>query len=412
MGRGNSYSRLAQRLVCGVLLLALRSSGLGIGQSPLEVDSASNQAQLSGAAATETAQAEVADSKRLIEAERKTLAAHLNKKAESFLPKSLSQDDGQTNYLISSFPEFRCINYVRLPDLVWRPLVVSGLGSPHSVVVDEDRLRLYVVDNAVVKIFWYQLIALPDGTLISDGRQHIAVQNMAVRNLALDLEGNLWFSGTSTPVPPIPPIDAIWKQPLMIIDQSLLSGVPIDPLPQWTSGHTKSSPSPLVLDAFSIYYGNGMQGKEKGSVIKAGQAVPAGGGGLVGMADNTDTVYSIAVTPTVLFYGADNAIYGVAKTKVGASCGATGDQCKVITDLVKKPTSMLWDGDGTIYVADNGAGAIYSFASGSASPHALDKIIDAGEVYGLDVLTVVKGAAARGAPSLVLALLFLFAACS
>merc|ERR1719198_2003646 len=190
---------------------------------------------------------------------------------------------------------------------------------------------------------------------------------MAVRNMALDLEGNLWFSGTSTPVPPIVPINAIWKQPLVVIDQGLLSGVPIDPLPQWTSQHTGSTASPLVLDAFNIYYGNDMDGQTKGSVVKAGQTVPTGdpSSGLVAMADN--------------------AVYGVQKTKVGASCGATGDLCKVVTDLVKKPTAMLWDGDGSIYVADNGAGAIYSFASGSAGPHALDKIIDAGQVWGLDV---------------------------
>merc|ERR1719198_525410 len=236
---------------------------------------------------------------------------------------------------------------------------------------------------------------------------------MAVRNMALDLEGNLWFSGTSTPVPPIVPINAIWKQPLVVIDQGLLSGVPIDPLPQWTSQHTGSTASPLVLDAFNIYYGNDMDGQTKGSVVKAGQTVPTGdpSSGLVAMSDNAGTTYSIAVTPTALFYGADNAVYGVQKTKVGASCGATGDLCKVVTDLVKKPTAMLWDGDGSIYVADNGAGAIYSFASGSAGPHALDKIIDAGQVWGLDVLTVVKDSGApRGASSAVLALLLVFSA--
>merc|ERR1719426_297574 len=106
--------------------------------------------------------------------------------------------------------------------------------SPKSLAIDEDRGRLYLADTALAKILWYQLIALPDKTLISDGRQHIAVQNMAVRNLALDLTGNLWFTGASTPVPPIVSIDAIWKQPLMVIDQSSISGTPVDPVAQWT----------------------------------------------------------------------------------------------------------------------------------------------------------------------------------
>jgi hypothetical protein len=318
------------------------------------------------------------------------MGAHLHSKSVSLLPAAMTDADDGTNYLVASFPELRCVMYVRLPDLVWRPLIVADIMSPKSLAIDEDRGRLYLADTALAKIVWYQLITLPDKTLISDGRQHIAVQAMAVRNLALDLSGNLWFSGKSCPTPPIPSTDAIWKQSLMTIDQSALSGTPIDAIPQWTNAATKSSVSPLVLDAFNIFYGNDVEGKSKGSVVKASQSVPASdpASGLSPMSDNSDTTYSVAVTPTALFYGADDAIYGVLKTKNGGSCGATGDLCKVVTDQVKKPTSMLWDGDGTIYVADNGNGAIYSFASGSVSPHALDKIIDAGEVWGLAVFQV------------------------
>jgi len=344
------------------------------------------------------------DAARLAASERKKLSAHLNGKAKSLLPAALTDDDGNTNYLIASFPELRCVNYVRLPDLVWRPLIVSGILSPHSVVIDEDRSRLYIADSALAKIVWYQLITLPDKTLISDGRQHVAVQAHAVRGMALDLSGNLWFSGKSLPAPPIPSTDAIFKQSLMIIDQSALSGTPVDPIPTWTNLNTKSSVAPLALDAFNIFYGNDLDGTKKGSVVKAGQSVPASdpASGLSPMSDNIDKTYSVAVTPTALFYGADDAIYGVLKTKSGASCGASGDLCKVVTDLVKKPTSMLWDGDGTVYVADNGNGAIYSFASGSVSPHELDKIIDAGEVWGLDVykVTAKQDSSARSTASL------------
>jgi len=412
MGRGNSYPCFMPRLFRSVLLLASAGTTLGLGvvRQPSTVDHVSNI----GGAAIGTVGAESQDTGRLVETEKKRLTAHLNAKAEAFLPKSLSNNDPNTNFLISSFPKLRVVNYVRLPDLVWRPLVATGVVSPHAIAVDQDRLRLYIADTALAKIVWYQLIVLPDKTLISDGRQHVAVQAVSVRNIALDLTGNLWFSGTSCPTPPILPIDAIWKQPIPTIDAAVLSGVPLEALPQYTKGVTKSAPSPLVLDAFSIYYGNDMEGTTKGSIVKAGQAVPMdAASALVGMANNADTTYSIAVTPTALFYGSDNAIYGVLKTKVGADCGSTGDLCKTVSDLVKKPTAMLWDGDGSIYVADAEAGAIYSFASASVSPHALSKIIDAGEVWGLDVLRVTEdqGGALRGAvPSLILALLVFCAA--
>lgn len=352
------------------------------------------------------------DTARLIDTEQRRLRAHLSVKAKGFLPPGLSADDGATNYLIASFPKLRCVNYVRLPDLVWRPLVVSGVGAPAALVVDEERARLYIADGAVAKIVWYQLLSLPSGALITGGRQNVAVQAMGTRNLALDLAGNLWFSGKSLPPPPVPSTDAIWKQPWMTIDQSSISGTPIDPLPQWTNGHTQSTVSPLVLDAFNIYYGNDVEGKTKGSLVKASQSVPLADpkSGLSAMADNAEVTYSVAVTPTSLFYATDNAIYGVMKTKVGASCGATGSLCHVVTDLVKKPTSMLWDGDGTIYVADNGAGAIYSFASGSVSEHALDKIIDAGGVWGLDVFKVMKNQSLRAGVSLLALITFFFSA--
>lgn len=403
------------RLLCGLILLT--PSALSIGIRGLAAPNADDVADMAGNEASDALHAggtimdQTEDTGRLVETEHKKLTAHLNTKAKSLLPASLAGSDGSTDYLIASFPEFRVVNYVRLPDLVWRPLIVTGLANPRSVVVDEDRARVYIADPGLCKIVWYQLISLPDGTLISDGRQHVAVQAVNVRSLALDLTGSLWFSAVSTPTPPIPSIDAIWKQPLLTIDQTAASGTPLEPLPQWTKAATSSNPSPLVLDAFNIYFGNEMEGKTKGSVVKASQSVPLANpsSGISPMADNADVVYSVAVTPNALFYGADGAIYGVQKNKVGASCGATGDLCKVITDLVKKPTAMLWNGDGTVFVADNGAGAIYSFASGSVSPHALDKIIDAGEVYGLDILKVVrnqgeeeKSSATSMAPTLVL----------
>jgi len=394
----------AQHFMLCLLLLAPSAFGFSIRGAPA-YDAAENEAALATHAA-QTGVNEMEDTSKLVNSEQKKMSKYLQKKSAGLVPASLSADDGSTNYLIASFPELRVVNYVRLPDLVWRPLVATGLASPHSVVIDEDRARVYIADKGVAKIVWYQLISLPGGTLISDGRQHVAAQGVSVRNMALDLSGNLWFSGTTTPLPPIPAVDGIFKQTLLTIDQSTASGVPLPPLAQWTSVATKSVASPLALDAFSIYYGNDMAGTSKGSIVKASQTVPTDPStGISPMADNIDTTYSVAVTPTAIFYGGDNTIYGVLKSKVGGSCGATGAQCKVVTDLVKKPTAMLWDGDGSVFVADNGAGAIYSFASGSVSPHALDKIIDAGQVWGLDVFKVSKGSARGMAAPLALVVL-------
>lgn len=407
--RGPHHSSSMLRLASGVLLLASGALGHVLRRNlPSVSDVAPDHDDIKGHAShahhtAGNAGSEVVDSGRLITHESEKVKEKLRKSIKkNVIPPSLAWD-GETNYLIASFPELRVINYVRMPDLVWRPLVVTGVLSPKSIAIDEERSRLYVADTAVAKIFWYQLIALPDKTLISDGRQHVAVASIVARNIALDLTGELWFSGVSTPVPPVVAIDGIFKQPLVVIDQSSTSGVPVDPIPVWSNSYTKSMPSPLVLDSFNIYYGNDNGGEKAGSVVKAPQNVPIADppSALKPAANNADNVYSVAVTPTAIFYGTDEKIYGVLKSKVGGTCGSSGDLCKVITDLVKKPTQMFWDGDGSIMLADNSAGAIYAFASGSVSPHALDKIVDAKEIWGLGLLKVVadeSSAPARAAP--------------
>jgi hypothetical protein len=303
--------------------------------------------------------------------------------------KAYLTEDGNSNYVVASFPRLKVIQYVRLPDLTWRPLVTSGVFTPQSVAIDEERGRLYVADPGAVKVVWYQLLSF-ENKLLTDGRQHVAVVSMNARNIAVDLNGNLWISGATAPVPPAVAVDAIWKQSHLNIEQAVLSGNPIEPQPVWRSSWTNANPSPLGLDAFNIFFGNEGSGKEKGSVVQTTQEAPLTESteSLKAMADNVDTVYSVAVTPTLLFYAGDDAIYGVLKTKSTSSCGQDSSMCTVISTVAKKPTAMIWDGDGSIFVADNGNGAVYSFAAGSASPHALEKIMDAQDIWGLDVFRV------------------------
>merc|ERR1719310_1142113 len=215
MRRGTALPRslLSVSLASSVLLLASGASGRGFRRnSPegLTVEGVSDVAEggVSDAAHTvggATEQAE--DTGRLVKYESEKVQDKLRAKMKkNFVPPSLAWD-GETNYLIASFPELRAINYVRLPDMTWRPLVITGIMSPKSIVIDEERARMYVADTALAKIFWYQLIVLPDKTLISDGRQHVAVAAVNCRNIALDLQGELWFSGSSAPLPPVPSID-------------------------------------------------------------------------------------------------------------------------------------------------------------------------------------------------------------
>lgn len=345
--------------------------------------------------------------KTLTESEAEKVDHFVQGEVKKVAPITLSDDDGEWEYMIASFPELRLIQYVSIPDYVWRPLQNTGLKNPEYIVVDTQRNRLYIADTVLLKVVWYQLLTLDDKKLISDGRQHVAVQSMKCRSLALDLKGNLWLAGESTPLPPTPSVNAIWKQSLMNIQQAATNGLPMDATAMWTKDHTQSTVAPLVLDAFNIYYGNDQEGTVQGTIVKASKEAPLAdpGNSLTRMADNFDKTYSLVVTPNAIFYGVEGAIYGVPKTKVDSSCGATGELCQKVTEAVQRPTSMIWNGEGTVYVADNGAGAVYTFASGSVSPHALDKIIDAAGIFSVGLYKVnlneAKDSSPRGVSILV-----------
>jgi len=110
------------------------------------------------------------------------------------------------------------------------------------------------------------------------------------------------------------------------------------------------------------------------------------------VADNSDEVRGVVLTPTSVFYTTGEGIFGVSKSKTGAAC--TQATCALVSNALVQPQGMVWDGDGTVYVAeaDIEKGGIYSFpANGPLGSHHLAKYVDANGVYGLEVLEVIAG---------------------
>merc|ERR1719277_1603859 len=97
----------------------------------------------------------------------------------------------------------------------------------------------------------------------------------------------------------------------------------------------------------------------------------------------------------VFFTDSEKALYGVKKN---------GGPVAEVTSLLDKPRGCAWDGDGTVYVADRGAGAVYSFASNMhvISKTEVKRAFEFEDAFGLAVMT---GSAAklRGGASLLLA---------
>jgi len=287
-----------------------------------------------------------------------------------------------------------------LPETVFHLLIVGGEkgpANPKAIAVDTENSRIFVGDTPTQKIYWYQLIVLPDGKLITDGRQHVAVEAVEPKWLAVDGVGNLYFSGKMMIPPPAPASqEGIYMHDAI----ALATGVSINSKELWMRTNS-GAPSPrvwaptgLATDNFHLFWGNGQDAKTHGALVKAAVHPPDVQPELSvkPIADNSDEVRGVVLTPNTVFYTTSDGIFGVSKSKVGAACQPS--TCALLSGALTSPQGMVWDGDGTVYVAeaDIEKGGIYSFPSnGPLGAHALSKFVDASGVYGLEVFEVTAG---------------------
>lgn len=294
-------------------------------------------------------------------------------------------------FLIMSQPTLRAILYVKLPDTVPRLLVPSGINAPKAIAVDQAHNRLFIVDAPAAKIVWYQLIALKEGRLLTDGIQHDAIVGWAADGITVDGQGNLYFTGKAVAPELGPQKIGVWKQPFVNI-QTGVTNLPSEIYSsQGAAGpNPVNTPSGLGTDGIHLFWANTVSGKQMGTVVRADAAGPTPDSvGLPAfriMSDNADTASSVVLTPKYAFWATGNSIYGVSKNQANERCGESG--CVLVTDQLDVPMGMVFDGDGTVYVADQGKGAVYSFSSGDLEGMDLIKTLDADGVYGVDLFRV------------------------
>jgi hypothetical protein len=304
-------------------------------------------------------------------------------------------------YLIASFPTLHMVQYAKVDNPTWLPLINGALGltTPQALAVDHTNNRLFVYDAAQVCVLFYSLTVLADGRLVTDGHKSVAIGAMTVSGIAIDHVGSLYVSGRSMPMPPLTPSYGIFKQDAVAI-ATIATGVAAAPPRQiWSRTNTADTSTPdspqlfeptgIALDPFNVYWANRGRKSATGSVVKANREPPAvqPEKALHPMSDNVESVNCIVLTPLNVFYGAQGAVYAVPVAKSGGSCGGDGSQCpKVAVAGQLDPTGMVWDGDGTIYVADNGRGGIYGLPSGSATAHELELVVAATGVHSIGYL--------------------------
>lgn len=292
---------------------------------------------------------------------------------------------GQSNpfkFLIVSTPRNSRISYLRISSSTdsWLrqsavanaemvPLITTGLQHPQGIAVDSKKSLLYVTDPDSKQIFAYPLTTTD--TTITAGQPSILVAGSEARWVSVDTAGNVFFSEE--------PQNQIQKIPAANV---LLNTTPVVAYDGLNMTQV-SAPGAVASDAFHTYWVNKQTGTQAGSLIQASPAKPEVNieQTAVKMTSNTDKSYGVCLGLNNIFYTQPASyMYGVKKS---------GGDPILISDKLTNPRGCAWDGDGTIYVADRGASAIYSFPGNMPNMSAiqLQKVATYEDAFGLAIHT-------------------------
>lgn len=350
-----------------------------------------------------------------------------------------------TQILFVSSPAVQKIVYTELRDFksitgMTYPLVDSGLVEPCGLAIDRRRGDLYVADRGQKMIFRYSLLAHQDvgghWQLQTDGTRATIVSNRSVEWISLDQNGTLYFTDKGKNS-----VNKITKQ---VLDMLAMGDYVAEDLQAVTereqersqllqivgkqhSGKSNvseeaaafdatqprilsmyeggsnpevSSPAGVVADGPRLFWANGASGTSAGTVVQ-GQAAPWASpspntaNGLdsldshfptVKIANSTDKAYSVTKTNTLLFFTGENtarpghdAVFGVDQY---------GGPVYTVAPGLSKPRGLVWDGDNTVFVADEAKNTVWSMPAGRLVASApLGKAVDFTGAYGVALIS-------------------------
>lgn len=299
--------------------------------------------------------------------------------AAFLLTLGVSTDEFSKKFLIISAPENARVSYIMLPEsgsfanVRPRTLIDTGLQHPQGLAVDQKRKRLLVADPDVMKLYAYQLIISDDGLSV-DGAQTVIASNAESRWVAVDGLGNIFFSDE--------PSNQILK---VSADRSLRGDTTPEVVYNGNSVSEVNRPGGIAVDGFHVFWTNKHFGTQAGSVVRGAEHPDPGvqpEHAIHVLAKNTEKSYGVCMALGNIFYtNEDTYLYGVRKTGTG--------RITEVSNRLNKPRGCVWDGDGTVYIADRGANAVYSFAGTmhTITRAELSKAFDFEDAFGLAVIT-------------------------
>jgi len=282
-----------------------------------------------------------------------------------------------SKFLIVSAPRDSRISYMKVrrgnkpvmdDETKMMDLINSGLVHPQGLAVDQKTGRLFVADPDMKSIFFYKLRSAQDGLHV--GPQNVLVGDTESRWVTVDPTGNIFFTDE--------PRNQILK---VSHTKSLRGNITPEVVLDGYSMAQVNAPGGVATDSFHTYWVNKQIGMQVGSVVRAPKAHERSSfvADVQTIARNTDKSYGICLALNNVFFTQPAAtLYGVKKG---------GSTVVPISDRLTNPRGCAWDGDGTVYVADRGANAVYSFAGSmqALSAAQLSKTVDFQDAFGVAV---------------------------
>jgi sugar lactone lactonase YvrE len=277
-----------------------------------------------------------------------------------------------------------------------QPLISEGLESPVGLAMDQARHGLYVADPQALKIYRYIVTATSTGLMVGEAVQ--VVSNFQARWVAVDSHGNLFFSDEQNNA-----IYKVDKSQLVNPATNFLEGETVahyiddevaEPVKLYDASKTPevSAPGGVAVDNYRVFWTNKVLGTQHGSVVQGFEEPPPGAPTLAEkVADNTLKVYGVCLSHSNIYFTDDKTfMYGMKKV---------GGAIATISEKMKGPRGCAFDGDGTVYFADETGNAVMSLPGNihNLAPMKLHKAFTLNGPFGLAVFNVVSSHAAVAA---------------
>lgn len=281
----------------------------------------------------------------------------------------------------------------------------NGAKAPTGVCVDQNRGGLYITEPGDQIINRYPLYPDPSTGTLEVGPPLAVVTSVSARWCAVDATGNLFFSSEGANDIYKVPAASLIDLPMQFLEGAGqkaspaagtykttavpdLAGDPVlgEPGKLYVGENvpTVSGPGGVAVDNFRVFWTNKALGTQVGSVVQGFESPSrASRGETAVIAQNANKVYGVCLSANNLFYTEEKAVHGVKKF---------GGSIATISTGFHSPRGCAWDGDGTIYVADKGGQAVFSFPANqrALAPEIVEKAFPAMDPVGVAVYETAK----------------------